>query len=82
MLIEEVVNQFRPAFEADGGELELVSVTDQTVKVKIIIYPGGCSGCIMPPPVVKEILENSIGQLTGKKYSVEVEMEDRSAEEL
>jgi Fe-S cluster biogenesis protein NfuA len=43
--VEAVLNQVRPALQADGGDVELVDVTKEgVVKVKLV---GACAGCPM-----------------------------------
>ena len=43
--VEEVLNLVRPQLQADGGDVQLVEVTDDgVVKVKLT---GACSGCPM-----------------------------------
>ena len=41
--VEEVINMIRPAIQGDGGDLELVDVTDEGV-VKVRLH-GACVGC-------------------------------------
>jgi Fe-S cluster biogenesis protein NfuA len=42
-LVEEALNDIRPQLQADGGDIELVEVTeDGIVKVRLV---GACSGC-------------------------------------
>jgi Fe-S cluster biogenesis protein NfuA len=41
--VEEVINSIRPNLQADGGDIELIDVTeDGTVKVRL---QGACRGC-------------------------------------
>jgi Fe-S cluster biogenesis protein NfuA len=41
--VEKVIDQIRPNLQADGGDIELVEVTDDgVVKVKL---QGACHGC-------------------------------------
>jgi Fe-S cluster biogenesis protein NfuA len=41
--VEEALNDIRPQLQADGGDIELVAVTeDGVVKVRLV---GACSGC-------------------------------------
>ncbi|NQU08467.1 MAG: NifU family protein [Candidatus Abyssubacteria bacterium] len=41
--VEEALNDIRPHLQADGGDIELVEVTeDGIVKVRLM---GACSGC-------------------------------------
>jgi Fe-S cluster biogenesis protein NfuA len=42
--VEAVLAEVRPALQRDGGDVELVDVTDGTVKVRL---KGACSGCPM-----------------------------------
>lgn len=42
--VEKVLTSIRPGIEADGGGLELVSVKDGVVKIRI---KGACVGCPM-----------------------------------
>jgi Fe-S cluster biogenesis protein NfuA len=51
------IEQLRPFLEADGGDMELVEITDDfVVKVKLI---GACSSCSMSPMTLKAgLLEN------------------------
>lgn len=41
--VEHVINRIRPAVQSDGGDLELVDITDEGV-VKIRLH-GACVGC-------------------------------------
>lgn len=41
--VQKVIEQIRPNLQADGGDIELVDVTDEgVVKVKL---QGACHGC-------------------------------------
>ena len=40
--IKRVLEEVKPYLQADGGDVELVSVEDGVVKVRFL---GGCSGC-------------------------------------
>ena len=42
--IEKALGTIRPALQADGGNIELVSVEDGIVKVRLT---GACGGCPM-----------------------------------
>jgi Fe-S cluster biogenesis protein NfuA len=43
--VQEVLDQIRPALQADGGDVELVEVCDDGV-VKVALQ-GACRGCPM-----------------------------------
>ncbi len=40
--IEKAIEIIRPALKADGGDVELIDVTDGIVTVKLL---GACAGC-------------------------------------
>ena len=40
--IEKLLEGIRPALQADGGDVELVDVSDGVVKVRL---KGACAGC-------------------------------------
>ncbi|OGL42379.1 MAG: hypothetical protein A2149_04495 [Candidatus Schekmanbacteria bacterium RBG_16_38_11] len=40
--IEKAINIIRPALKADGGDVELIDVTNGIVTVKLL---GACAGC-------------------------------------
>jgi Fe-S cluster biogenesis protein NfuA len=43
--VQEVLDKIRPALQADGGDVELVDVTDDgVVQVQLV---GACRGCPM-----------------------------------
>lgn len=42
--VEEVLKDIRPALQADGGDIELVEIIGQVVKVRL---KGACYGCPM-----------------------------------
>ena len=52
--VEQVLNEIRPQLQADGGDVQLVDVTDGTVKVKLT---GACAGCPMSTLTLKMGIE-------------------------
>ena len=52
--VEAVLEEIRPALQADGGDVELVDVTEGVVKVSL---KGACSGCPMSTMTLKQGIE-------------------------
>ena len=52
--VEEVLNKIRPSLMRDGGDVELIDVSDGTVKVKLT---GACAGCPMSTMTLKMGIE-------------------------
>jgi NifU-like protein len=54
-LIEDVIDrEVRPALRQDGGDLELIDVDGNTVKVR---FRGACSGCVVSAVTLKDVVE-------------------------
>ena len=52
--VEAVLEEIRPALQADGGDVELVDVIEGVVKVRL---KGACSGCPMSTMTLKQGIE-------------------------
>ncbi len=48
--VTEALSELRPRLQADGGDIELMDVTDGIVKVKL---KGACAGCPMSTMTLK-----------------------------
>ena len=58
--VTEVLDKVRPALQRDGGNVELVEVTDDgIVKVKLV---GACAGCPMSQMTLKNGIERILKQ--------------------
>ena len=57
--VEELLDKIRPVLVRDGGNVELVEVTDGTVKVKLV---GACAGCPMSTMTLKNGIERILKQ--------------------
>ena len=62
--IEEALEEIRPFLKSDGGDIELVAVENDTVKVQLL---GACVGCSVNQMTLKQGVE-----LTVKKYDPEI----------
>ncbi len=59
--VQEVLNKIRPQLQADGGDVELVEISDDgIVKVRL---QGACAGC----PMSQMTLKNGIEKLMKKE---------------
>jgi len=70
--IQEILETIRPALQADGGDVELVDVTDDgVVKVRLT---GACGSCPMSTMTLKMGIERTLMQrLPEVKEVVQVE---------
>ena len=56
-LVQTAIDKIRPSLQADGGDVELVSVDDGVVKVRLT---GACKGCPMSQMTLKNGIEKFI----------------------
>jgi Fe-S cluster biogenesis protein NfuA len=67
--VEQALEKIRPALQRDGGNVELVEVTeDGIVKVKLT---GACGGCPMSQMTLKMGIEKVVKQAVPEIQSVE-----------
>ncbi|HLD82572.1 MAG TPA: NifU family protein [Candidatus Omnitrophota bacterium] len=58
--IEIALNSIRPALQADGGDIQLVSVEDGVVKVHLT---GACGSCPMSQMTMTQGVEKTIKRI-------------------
>lgn len=67
--INQSLEELRPHLHADGGDMELVEITDQGVaKVRLL---GACSDCSMSVMTIKAGLEEAVKKVAPEIVSVE-----------
>ena len=63
--VQEALNEIRPFLESDGGNIELVSIIDDVVRVKLL---GNCVSC----SVNQMTLKNGV-EMTVKKHAPQIQ---------
>ena len=67
--IEEALEQLRPFLNADGGDMELIEVSDDYVaKVKLL---GACKSCSMSSMTLKNGVEEAVKKAVPLIKSIE-----------
>lgn len=67
--VENALNDVRPSLQADGGDVELVEVTEEgIVKVKL---KGACSGCPMSQMTLSQGIERYLKKQVPEVVKVE-----------
>ena len=66
--IEKALKEIRPSLQADGGDVEFVSVENGIVKVKLT---GACGGCPMSQMTLKQGIEKFVKRTVPEVLSVE-----------
>ncbi len=66
--VKKALDEIRPALQADGGDVEFVSMEDDVVKVKL---KGACGGCPMATMTLKNGIEVVVKKRVPSVKSVE-----------
>jgi Fe-S cluster biogenesis protein NfuA len=66
--VEKALNDIRPHLQADGGDVELIDVENDIVKVRLT---GACAGCPMSQMTLKQGIEGYIKRTIPEISSVE-----------
>lgn len=67
--VQEVLDKIRPSLQADGGDVELVDVSDENVVT--VRLTGACAGCPMSQMTLKGGVERILKQEIPEVVSVE-----------
>ncbi len=67
--VENILEKIRPQLQADGGDVELVDVTDKNI-VQVRLQ-GACAGCPMSQMTLKNGIERIIKQEIPEVKAVE-----------
>lgn len=60
--VEQALNQIRPALQADGGDVKLVSVNDENGVVEVSLQ-GACRGCPMAQLTLQHGIERNLKKM-------------------
>ena len=72
--VEAAIDKIRPMLQADGGDVELVSVEKGIVKVAVaraVRLQGACAGCPMSQMTLKNGIERVLKQQIPEIKAVE-----------
>ncbi len=68
--VREVLEKIRPSLQADGGDVELVDVDEQSGVVKVRLQ-GACAGCPMSQMTLRNGIERILKQQVPEVKAVE-----------
>ena len=66
--VKEAIEKIRPLLQRDGGDIELVAIEGNVVKVKL---RGACGCCPMSQMTLKGLVEQTIKKEVDSNLSVE-----------
>ncbi len=77
--VNQAIHQLRPFLEQDGGDMELVEITEEgIVRVRLL---GACKDCSMSAMTMKAGLEEAVKKVAPEVTHVEA-VNDLSTEEV
>lgn len=65
--IKSVLDELRPALQADGGDVQLVKIESGVVYVRLV---GACAGCEFASATLKNLVEKAIKEKVPKIKSI------------
>ncbi len=65
--VQDVIDRIRPAVQGDGGDIELVDVVGDTVKIR---FHGACHGCPSSTMTLQHGIERNIREKVPEVKSV------------
>jgi Fe-S cluster biogenesis protein NfuA len=66
--VQNAINDIRPQIQADGGDVELVAIENNVVKVRLV---GHCAGCPMAQMTLKNGIEAYVKERVPEIQKVE-----------
>ncbi len=66
--VEQAIEKIRPSLQMDGGDIELVDIEDNVVKVRL---KGACGSCPMSIMTLKMGVERIVKEMVPEVKSVE-----------
>jgi Fe-S cluster biogenesis protein NfuA len=67
--VEKAIDELRPYLHKDGGDVELVEITEDNVVM--LQFTGACSSCNMSMMTLKSGIESAVKQYAPEIKSVE-----------
>ena len=69
-VIKQVLEQFRPGFQADGADIHLNKIDNETIYLKLIISSETCLDCILPKTRIEPIFSRAFSGQLGRPLKV------------
>jgi Fe-S cluster biogenesis protein NfuA len=70
---EVALDLLRGGLQADGADLKLVSIDPETAHVRLIVTSETCFECIVPGPVLYQVIEASLRDACPELVTIDLE---------
>ena len=71
--VDRALAGLREGFQADGADLEVLSVEDGVARVRLVITEETCLECIVPGHILRDVVAASVKQACPELRRVDVE---------
>jgi Fe-S cluster biogenesis protein NfuA len=68
-----LLDNLRPGFESDGYDIQLVSINNNQVNLRLVLTPEACMDCIMPSDYLSNLFSDVIKKDTGLDITVHLD---------
>ncbi len=70
---ETALAPVRELIEADGGSVELVATTADSISIRLVLDPAECAECVMPKPFLQTVALDMLSGDIPALNTVEIE---------
>ena len=71
--VDSALAGLREGFQADGADLQVVSAEAGVARIRLVVTEATCLECIVPNPILQQVIEASVRQAWPEVHRVEVE---------
>ena len=72
-LLDEAVGELRALVALDGGDVELVSASGNTVALRLVLEGAECRECVMPKEFLQQIALDMVGTRLAEVNNVTID---------
>lgn len=69
----KVLDDLRPAFEADGYSVEVMSIDEKNLDLRLVLTPETCMDCVMPTDYLITLFTNLIKEETNLDININLD---------
>jgi len=81
-LFQEVLEKFRPGFQADGMDLKIGAIDPSgTVEIRVVMGPNACEECLLPPETLSKLFLAAMSRVMSSVTRVDVTVERTAGDE-
>lgn len=72
-VVERTLDDLHAGFEADGYSIELTSIDEECLDLRLVLTPETCMDCIMPTDYLITLFKNMIKEETNLNININID---------